>query len=211
MTGKTHISVGLATAAILLPHSKNHVEFGVSLGFSAIGALMPDVDQKQSILGHIINVFLISILTLLVIIKGIGFLPEYKTFFKNNYIFHWIFETLTKNILPYSNLFTFIGIVIIFISIIIARKTGHRHFAHSILGLASFSLAIYLIFGKALLIPFIVGFVSHMAIDLLNYKGEKIFYPFKLGVCFNLAKSGGKLDYSIATAASIIFVIMSVV
>lgn len=210
MTGKTHMAVGLTAASLLLPHSNNRVEFGVTLGFAVMGALMPDVDQRQSILGHVINIIMISLLTILIFIKGIGFLPQYKAFFQNNYIFHGIFQTLTKNILPDSNIFTILASILIIINIIIARKTGHRHFAHSILGLVSFSLGIFLLFGKSLVIPFAIGFISHMVIDLFNHKGEKIFYPSKLGICFNLIKSGSTADHAIAAIAFASFIIVNI-
>lgn len=41
MTGKTHMAVGLAASSLLLQHPKNHMEFGVFLGFAVIGSLIP--------------------------------------------------------------------------------------------------------------------------------------------------------------------------
>lgn len=205
MTGKTHMAVGLAASSLILQHPQNRIEFGVFLGFALIGSLMPDVDQKQSILGHFINIIMIGILTFLIVLKFIGFLPESTTLLQSSSILKGIFQTLTEDILPLSNFLTLIGSILTIISIIMARKTGHRHFAHSLLGLISFSSGIFLLFGTAILKPFIIGYVSHMFIDLFNHKGEKLFYPSKFGISFKLVRTGDKIDHAIAFIAIALF------
>lgn len=205
MTGKTHMAVGLAASSLLLQHPKNRMEFGVFLGFAVIGSLMPDVDQKQSTLGHVINVVMISLLAGLIALKFIGFLPQYTEFIQSNSFLNGVFQAVTEDILALSNAFTIIGSILIIISVIAARGTGHRHFAHSFLGLMSFSLGIFLLFGWWLLKPFLIGYISHMLIDLLNHKDEKLFFPLKFGVSFKLVRTGGEFDHTLAFIAMAIF------
>jgi inner membrane protein len=205
MTGKTHMAVGLAASSLLLQHPKNRTEFGVFLGFAVIGSLMPDVDQKQSTLGHFINVIMMSILSALITIKIIGILPQYSSYIKDNLFLGGIFQAVKGDILAMSNFFNIIGCLIIIINVIIARITGHRKFAHSFLGLISFSIGIFLLFGMAILKPFFIGYVSHMLIDLFNHKEEKLFFPSKFGVCMNLIRTGGSIDHALAVGAIAIF------
>lgn len=205
MTGKTHMAVGLAASSLLLQHPKNRMEFGVFLGFAVIGSLMPDVDQKQSTLGHVINAVTISLLAALIGLKIIGILPQYTEFIQNNSFLKELFQVVTEDILALSNAFTIIGCILIIINVIAARITGHRHFAHSFLGLMSFSLGIFLLFGSWLLKPFLIGYISHMFIDLLNHKDEKLFFPMKFGVSFNLVRTGSEVDHALAIIAFWIF------
>jgi inner membrane protein len=201
MTGKTHMAVGLAASSLLLQHPENRMELGVFLGFAVIGSLMPDVDQKQSILGHFINVVMISLLAALIVLKLIGFLPQYTTFIQNNSFLNVVFQAVTENVSDLSNLYTIIGCILIIINVIAARITGHRHFAHSFLGLISFSIGIFMLFGMGILKPFFIGYISHMIIDLFNHKGEKLFFPSKFGICFNLVRTGGMVDHALAFIA----------
>ena len=205
MTGKTHMAVGLAATSLLLQHPENRIEFGIFLGFGIIGALMPDVDQKQSTLGHFINVVMISLLAALVALKLIGFLPQYTTFIQNNSFLNVVFQAITENISDLSNIFTIIGCLIVIVNVIVARKTGHRHFAHSFLGLILFSVGIFMLFGIEILKPFFIGYISHMIIDLLNHKGERLFFPSKFGVCFKLVRTGGRVDHALAFIAITMF------
>jgi inner membrane protein len=205
MTGKTHIAVGLAASSLLLPHPQNRIELGIFFGFAVIGALMPDVDQKQSILGHIINVIIVSVLVVLLVLRIILFLPQYTTLIQNSTFLNYVYAPLTETFGAFSNVLTIIGCVQLLINIIAARLTGHRHFAHSFLGLFSFSACIYLLFGLSPLKPFFVGFVSHMIIDLFNYRQEKLFFPYKRGVAFNLVRTGSTVDHLLAFIGIAIF------
>lgn len=209
MTGKTHMAVGLAATSLLLQHPKNRMEFGVFLGFAVIGSLMPDVDQKQSTLGHFINVVLISLLAALVALKIIAIMPQYTDYIHNSSFLNGLFQAETEDILSLSNVFTIIGCILIIINVIAARVTGHRHFAHSFLGLMSFSVGIYLLFGWWILKPFFIGYVSHMLIDLLNHKDEKLFFPSKFGVSFKLVRTGGMVDHAFAFIAIAVFLIFN--
>ncbi|MBC8062673.1 MAG: metal-dependent hydrolase [Clostridiaceae bacterium] len=209
MTGKTHMSVGLAASSLLLKHPKSRVEFGIFLGFAVIGALMPDVDQKQSTLGHFINVVMISILIGLIALKVIGIVPQYSSYIQNSILLKSLFQAVTADILGMSNFFTIIGCVLIIINIIVARITGHRKFAHSFLGFISFSVGIFLLFGMLVLKPFVIGYISHLAIDLLNYKEEKLFFPSKFGVCLNLVRTGGAIDHALGFCAVAVFLALN--
>ena len=66
------------------------------------------------------------------------------------------------------------------------KKTPHRSFFHSFLagGLLMSSVGVFL----PILVPYFgIAFVSHLALDFLNHKGEQLLYPyrkrFSLGIC----------------------------
>ena len=86
-------------------------------------------------------------------------------------------SVLINSILNITNLNLIIGLGVILFSIIKGRFSQHRTFTHSILflllmcfGIANFSVEIAM--------PFAIGFISHILLDLMNKMPVKIFYPF---------------------------------
>jgi len=209
MTGKTHMAVGLAASSLLLKHPTNKIQFGIILGFAVIGALMPDVDQNQSILGHIINLIMISILLTLIALKFIGFDPQYSEYFHSHYMLQNILKTIGLDILPRSKLLTFLGMALMIINIALARITGHRKYAHSLVGFSLFSISIYLLFGETILPTFIIGFISHLLIDMLNHKDVNLFYPLKAGISLKIASTGGIIDHFLGLISIAVFLVFN--
>lgn len=81
-------------------------------------------------------------------------------------------------------------------------KSNHRGFTHSILALGLFSLVAYLMIPKYAM-WFAVGYASHLAIDLLNKKGESLFFPMHVKVSFNLCTSDGITNKVLGSAATV--------
>lgn len=52
------------------------------------------------------------------------------------------------------------------------------------------------------------GFLSHLAIDLLNTKGESLLWPSPGKYCFSLCKAGGVGDKAIGYAAGVLSVLL---
>ena len=131
-------------------------------------------------------------------------------------LFYWLSIGLSSlNILFskkswfFSQQFNLIGIqsiaLLAFVGMCIYGKfTKHRTFLHSItFGLLS-ALCVFMILPIAA--PYyIVGFASHIVLDLLNHKKVQLLYPTKIGqFCFNIASSDGTVNYTICAVASVI-------
>lgn len=86
-------------------------------------------------------------------------------------------------------------------------KSNHRGFTHSILALGLFSLVAYFMIPKYA-IWFAVGYASHLVIDLLNKKGESLFFPIDAKVCFNLCASDGFTNKALASLATLAVAIL---
>jgi inner membrane protein len=73
---------------------------------------------------------------------------------------------------------------------VIGAHTTHRSFTHSLLGLVLFAGALWLV--CALVVPaFVVGFVSHIALDVLNKTPVRILFPARRGFCLGLCRADG--------------------
>lgn len=87
-----------------------------------------------------------------------------------------------------------------------ARLNSHRTFMHSLLAIVLFSVALALAFPPMVL-PFAIGMLLHILLDLTNKQGVQILFPLGFRPCFRLCDSEGKADKVIrylALAATII-------
>ncbi|MDE6729178.1 MAG: metal-dependent hydrolase, partial [Oscillospiraceae bacterium] len=76
-----------------------------------------------------------------------------------------------------------------------------RSFMHSLLALATLDVSLALIY-QPFVQYFTVGFLSHLAIDLLNKKKLKLLYPKKDGFSFRLCSSSGIVNRILFIACS---------
>ena len=87
-------------------------------------------------------------------------------------------------------------------------KTSHRTFMHSFLTGVILSALIWYI-SKPLALPFACGFFSHILVDLLNKRpGVMLLWPVRKSFKLNLAPADGKLDRVLGatgTVASLFF------
>ena len=91
------------------------------------------------------------------------------------------------------------------------KEQPHRSFMHSFLALAMLSICVYIIFPD--MTPyFMVGFMSHMFIDVFNRKREKFFWPVGKGFCLHWCSANGivnKILFYLSTMAVVLFVLTS--
>ena len=74
------------------------------------------------------------------------------------------------------------------------RDTPHRSFMHSFLGAVMLTGCVDVIYPDAA--PyFAVGFLSHLALDLLNRRSVKLFWPWKKGYCMGICSSRGWINH----------------
>jgi len=71
----------------------------------------------------------------------------------------------------------------------------HRGFFHSLFAPILFSAIIYMFFRKEIAIAFFFGYLSHIVLDALNYKGIMPFAPLNRWKIKGFVKSGGVIDF----------------
>ncbi len=87
-------------------------------------------------------------------------------------------------------------------SFTLVRTVGHRTLTHSLLGVALFTLLVWLIFGgfPNLFLALVAGYASHVFADALNTRGVPLLWP--LGRPFRLLpggiRSGGAVELAVA-------------
>ncbi len=175
MLGKTHMAVGIA-ATLAFTRPTTPTEIVLSIGIGGVGAVISDIDVDTSE-SHRDADKIIAMATIIMI--GIGVL---------DYFFHLgIWDKMKSNKTVYQVViagFAFIGICIY------GKEQPHRSFMHSFLAMGMLSAVIAVIYPGAV-IYFAVGFLSHLALDIFNYKKVRLFYPAKKGICFRMFHAYG--------------------
>jgi inner membrane protein len=90
-------------------------------------------------------------------------------------------------------------------SLLLVATFGHRTLTHSLLGLALFTLPVWLFLGgyPNVFYALVAGYASHIAADALNTRGVQLLWPMRR--TFRLlpggVKSGGVAELFVALAA----------
>ncbi len=182
MMSKTHIAVGMASALVVSSMTDVN-ECVLAIAGGALGGVIADVDVLKTDktgdakMGEGIAIILTLISVVVDLISG-------------GKMVHFITEQYVSAI---------IGIVGFIVLYIIGLNCEHREFTHSILAAILFSLCIGLIYPEYF-VPFLFGYLSHLAIDIMNKKGILLFYPFKKKICF-------KWFYADRTANTVIMIL----
>ena len=87
-----------------------------------------------------------------------------------------------------------IGTVGILLLAFFCKTRPHREFSHSLAAMAAGSLCSAFCGGSFLALMFGVGYTSHLALDLLNGRGESLLYPSRQKFCLRLCASDGKAN-----------------
>ena len=164
----------------------------LTLGAATVGGTISDIDvSDKDHKGYIISYSIITVISILLLLFG-------------EIIFHlgindWIIEnsSYTKIIICFilSTLLCYFGYL-----------NPHRSFLHSFLGIGLLMLLCYISLG-GVVIPFTIGIVSHIILDLFNKKGLWLFYPLKKKYSFKLCVYNGIVNYYLFDIFSIIFII----
>ncbi len=183
VTGRTHAAVGIASAAVLSLILNVKCSYVFFIG-AAIGSLTPDIDLNNSTISKYLNKVIIAMSVILSIVLCVHLKP---------------------GIYNLQNHFISSGLFIISMASLISRLTGHRMFSHSLLGFGAFSYGIYILY-RPIFAGFVVGYASHILIDLLNYQGEALVFPFKGSYSFRLCKAGGIMDKSMLVISIVVLI-----
>ena len=192
MLGKTHFSVGMAAGlAVCRPQSIAMLVAGTAL--AGFGGIISDIDVGTSgahnKVEHIIGLAIVTI---------IGIVIADAAFHVGIY----------NRLMADSNIARIITGILAFLGIcIFGMKQPHRSFMHSISALLGLSFFVYMIFPDVA--PyFSIGFVSHMAIDALNGKREKLFWPIGKGFALRLCASDGIVNNLLFHISNILILIL---
>ena len=190
MMSKTHIAVGAATALVgIRPMEPEECAIVVIGG--VVGGIIADNDILD-------NDYLGDALLGQLLAAGITALILFLDFSLGGNII---------NSMLASKILFILGIIAFVILYFIGMAQPHRGFTHSILALALYSFAVGFIY-KPLFIPFALGYVSHLIIDLLNKKGMALLFPLKFKICFYCCYANQLANKALMIAGSVITVIM---
>ena len=102
---------------------------------------------------------------------------------------------------------SFILGIIAFLAVCIYGITKpHRSFMHSFTALFILTIIVDFIFHDAAL-PFAIGILSHILLDLLNMKKVQLFYPFKKRFGFKLCSANGMVNMVLFITCISIFIL----
>ena len=182
MLSKTHIAIGLAsTMAILAPETTQ--ELCPILVGASWGSIMCDIDckfsrSKDAVLGRSIA----GVLSAGAIYEDVMLKGQMYSFWEN------------AKIIPMV-----LAVIIFLINGYFARESEHRFFSHSLIAFALFAGSLFFI-CRPVVLPFIIGFVSHLLLDLLNYRPVHILYPMKKGFSLKICKAKSRVNIGIMMA-----------
>lgn len=196
MLGKTHMAVGVA-AGLAIMHPHNIQELIVGTGTLAIGSVISDIDigtsDSHKDADKIIALACLACFAV-VVLESILHLGIYR---------HLMRSSSLRRIM--------IGLAAFLLLCAFGKEQPHRSFMHSIPALLLLTGCIEIIFPLAK--PyFIIGFVSHLMLDLFNRRDERLLYPLKWGLSFGMCSSKGLVNqvlFSVGSAASaLIFAVL---
>ena len=191
MKTPTHIVCANALAlAFIRPDSPTSLL--LTLGAATIGGTISDIDvsdkehKKYIILYSIIALVSVLVLGLLELIFHIG-------------INDWIINNSSYARINICLLLT-IGLCYY------GYLNPHRSFLHSFLGVFLLILLCYIGFRVAV-IPFGIGIISHIILDLFNKKGLWLFYPMKKKFSLKLCVYNGEVNFYLFNIFTTILII----
>lgn len=174
MMSNAHIAVGVASALAVAQTGSVESCIAAIIGGS-VGGLVADCDitpsraHKDALRGRLIVVGIAAAALVADSQSGAG-------------VCSWLVDHLGLKLIAGVLLFaalTFIG-----------ARTEHRSFTHSLVALASFTLAMWLA-CEPVAPYFAVGYASHLLLDVTNKQGVKLLYPLDVKVSLGLCTAKG--------------------
>lgn len=157
MMKKTHIVVGVALSSIVAVKSGIQLT-PIYLVTSAIGAIMPDADHPHGAINQ-------------------KLLLVHNKWFKSLF-----YAAIALIVLFYGTKSMDYKLVLYIVPVFLALGfSRHRSVTHSFLGLIGAMILMKFIktsYGVDLVIPFTIGYASHILIDMLNPQGVELLWPY---------------------------------
>ena len=180
---KTHIAIGVAAGLALAqtgsPESCVAAVVGGSLGgVIADCDITPSKAHKDALIGRLI----------VVVIAAVSLAIDY-----------WQGTGLCRSLIENLGVRLIGGIALFAALTFVGGHTAHRSFTHSLVAMACFCGAVWLVCAP-LLPYFVVGYASHLAMDVTNTQPIKLFWPVRKGVCLRLCHAKGVVNSALLVA-----------
>jgi inner membrane protein len=190
MLGNTHTAVGIAaTLAVTRPDSLSELILAVGMG--TVGALISDIDVGTSESHK--EADRVVAFTILGVLAVIGF-------------DHFLNTGIIAKVIQNSGYIRIAAGIALFVGVCaFGKEQPHRSFMHSFLALFLLGFALGLVWEKAV-IYFAVGFLSHLVMDIFNFRKVRLFYPAKVGFSLKLCYAHGTVNTVCFGAASVVAV-----
>lgn len=180
MMSKTHIAVGMAAALAVAPTGSPEACVAAVVGGS-VGGVIADCDirpsraHKDALTGRLI-VALVALVAM---------------------VLDWHFDTgLCDYLVRNLGLPMLAGIALFVVLTFLGGHTEHRTFTHSLVAMACFCMAVYLT-ALPLLPYFIVGYASHLLLDITNKQGVRLFWPLRANLSLGLCHAKGMVNTTV--------------
>ena len=164
MQGKAHIATGVAASLVVLQPATLAGCFAAVIG-GAVGGGIPDIDQPPS---NVVRDALHGRVIVSTLVTGM---------LAADYLSHaGICDYIVANAGPRMALAAAALVALC----VVGYTSKHRTFTHSLLFGALASQAFWYV-CPALAAPFVIGFASHLVLDLLNYQKVQLLWPLEHG------------------------------
>lgn len=192
MLGKTHMVLGI-TVGLAIMHPENIQELIAGTGTLTIGSVISDIDIGTSESHKDANrIIMLSCIAFIAVaaVEAIFHLGIYQKLMKNSSLIRVI-----------------VGMVAFLFLCAFGKEQPHRSFMHSILALVLLTGCIQMIFPLA--VPyFAIAFITHLSIDLLNHRDERLLYPLKGGFSLGICSSKGIVNRVLFAIGSVSAVVL---
>lgn len=214
MQTNTHLAVGACLGLTFTLAAPTEITV-LGLCATSIGAIIPDIDidgtgkkeTKYIIMG------ISAALALVPVLAGLVCLPGIFELLKRTSFISLTSNAATKGAISWQFIAFLISTILGFALFIglcaFSNKTDHRTFSHSFMGMALFTFSIVLI-NPLVAVFFLLGYLSHIGLDLLNYRPVKLLYPKKRGFSFGLCYSKSRFSLNLLIFSVIILIIESI-
>ncbi len=170
---KTHLTMGMATSlsvALFAMQPQNLSNTLVALAGGAIGGVLADVDTVNNDYKHDALIGQFSGFSLLALVTAIDYYMKLG---------------ICDHVLSSNKIVSIIAGVVFIAVYIIGFISEHRTLTHSLLAMSLFSGCFALVYPR-LGLAALIGYASHLLLDLLNKKDVPLLFPYKKGICFRL-------------------------
>ena len=175
MMSKTHISVGIAAALAVAPATPEGLAYALMGG--ALGSVICDIDRNSENPSRDNR-------------QGWGIAG---TIFFSSFLHETVRDWKTFGAMYLLDRpDRLICIALLLILFLFAIHGSHRGFSHSLLMLAGSAIPIFFLSRKTCLF-YIIAFLTHILLDLMNKRPVKVFYPAK-GFCMDLCYCDGLMN-----------------